>query len=122
MTFAPIQRGPLLDEDEARLRQLDTLITDAERAEREEAARRAEEARRRVEREAPQSGITLEQLKQRRAELAAEIAQRQHHVRLEAEREALRRHAEALSAEIQVSETRLGDLKEQRGALMRRLG
>jgi len=57
-----------------------------------------------------------------RAVLVAQITEREMHLRADAEREVMRRRAERLSAEIEIGETQLQDLRAQRDALMAKLG
>lgn len=122
MKRAPNMSGPVqADPDEARLQRLDELIHEAREAERRESERKAEEERRRLAREAAHPGYTLDDLMRQRDALAAQIAARQHHLHTQSEREALQRRAEALSAEIQVEETKLSDKRAQRDDILRRL-
>jgi hypothetical protein len=76
------------------------LIAQARQAERQEAARKAEEALRQAEREAAGPGYTLEQLEQRRAQLAADIALKESHLKTSAEQELLKRRADRLRADL----------------------
>jgi uncharacterized protein YlxW (UPF0749 family) len=89
----------LADQDVARLDQLDTLIAEARRAERADADWRAEEARRQAEIDSKRS-YTVEELEQKHAELAAQIAQRQSHVKAVEDQEVLRRRAAMLRGDI----------------------
>ena len=122
MSHAHLNHGPTFDSDEARLRQLDNLIAQAEEAERLEAVRKAEEERQRAEREAGKVSYTLDELKRVRETLAAQMAARQHHLRTEAEQDVMRRRAERLSADVQIAETKLADMRAERDALLARLG
>jgi len=99
MTFTPIISGPVPDADEVRLRQLENLIAQAEAEERREAERKAEEERQRAARAVAAGGLTLDDLRARREELAALIARRQHHLQADAERELLERRADRLRAD-----------------------
>lgn len=121
MNRAPLIGGPMLDADEAKLQRLDSLIAEAKEAERREAARKAEEERQRAEREAARGSYTLEDLERTRDALAAQIAARQHHLQTEAQRDVMRRRAERLSADIQVGETRLADMRAELATLMQRM-
>jgi hypothetical protein len=107
VTYAPIQHGPLLDEDERRLAMLDDLIKQAREQERQEAQRRAEEARQRAERGRALGDHTLDDLERLRVETAARIAERQTHLRVDAEGELLRRRAERLRADVEKLQTSL---------------
>jgi hypothetical protein len=107
MNRMPIHGAPPIDDDEARLRQIDTLIAQAREAERQEAARKAEEDRQRAEREARAPAYTLDDLERMRAELADQIALRQTHLQATAERDLMRRRADALRADIEDLHNRL---------------
>jgi hypothetical protein len=121
MTFVNMNTGPRVDTDEAKLRQLDALIAEAEEWERKEAARKAQEARQRAEREAARPGYTLDELKRRRASLAAEIALRQTHLRTGQERELLRHRVERLQADIEAKRAELARLESEQAGLMAKL-
>jgi chromosome segregation ATPase len=113
--------GPPTDTDQARLDQMDQLIAQIRQAEQQEAARKAEEARRLDEREAAGPGYTLEQLERKRAELAAEIALRQHHVETEEQRQLMRRRADRLQADITELEGKLATTKAELAVIEARL-
>jgi hypothetical protein len=100
------QIGLAVDGDEARLRQLDTLIAEARRAERIEAERREAEARRQAEIEARKT-FSLADLEEKRAALAAEIAVKQTHLRTTEETELLRRRADRLRDDVAEIESKL---------------
>ena len=119
--FQNTHQGPLLDADEAKLQQLDNLIRQGEEAERQEAARKAEEARRQAEREAAGPGHSLDDLKRMRADLAAQVAQRQHHLQTEAQRDVLRRRAERLAADVEMYETNLANKRNVLAAVQSKL-
>jgi chromosome segregation ATPase len=103
----------MIDADEAKLRQLESLIAETKEAERLEAARKADEERQRAEREVARGSYTLADLEAAAAKLREEIALRQHHLRADAEQDVLRRRAERLSAEIQITETKLADMRAE---------
>ena len=56
--------GPILDSVDTQIQQLENLLVKGREAERQEAARRAEEVRRRAEREAAGLGTPSSRLKQ----------------------------------------------------------
>jgi len=122
MSFTPMHHGPALDADESRLRQLENLIAEEKRRLRAEAERRAEEERQQREREAARPSYTLDQLEAMRDEMLAAKATREHHLQVEAGRDAMLRRAEQMSAEIQIGETKLQDLRAQRDAILTKLG
>jgi len=106
-------RGPpLVDRDEAQLRQLDSLIDETRRAERAEAERRTEEARRQATIDAKKT-YSLDELEQKRAMLAAEIATRQTHLKTNEEQELLRRRAARLHGEIDALRHTLANLQSE---------
>jgi hypothetical protein len=107
MNRMPMSGAPPIDDDEARLQQIDTLIAQAREAERAEAARKAEEARQRAEREVQAPAYTLGDLERLRGELANQIALRQTHLQAAAERELTRRRADSLRADIVELQDRL---------------
>lgn len=129
MSFANLNHQPTPTVDEARLRQLDNLIADAERAEAEEAERKAQEARQRAEREQAGGSYTLDDLKRLRAELAAQLLERETHLRVARDLETLRTRIGSKAAEIDFAETKLAVqradlqvLKNQEAELVARLG
>jgi hypothetical protein len=118
MSFTQHRGPPPPTGDEMRLRQIEALIADTKQWRREEAARKAAEAAARAERERATGGYTLDDLERMRAELVAQIAEREAHLRADTERLLMHRRAEHLSAEIEIGETKLQDLRAQRDALM----
>jgi len=54
--------------------------------------------------------------------LQAKIIEQQTHLRAEAKRDVMRRHAERLAASIEIKETALQDERAQYAALMAKLG
>ena len=122
MSFANLNRGPVLDADMRKLVQLDNLIREAERVERERAEREAEEARRQAEALRSRQGLTLDDLRRQRDELQATMLERETHVKQQAERDTTARLAERLAAEVQIDETRLAEKRNELAAVLSRLG
>jgi len=116
----PIYAPPATD-DKMRLRQIDTALQRAREWERAEPARKAEEERKQREREAKPPDYTVEQLEVMRADLQARIIEQQTQLQCDREAELRRQRVARLSAEIEIGETRLADLKAQRDALMAKL-
>jgi hypothetical protein len=98
---------PPISADESRLRQLDKLISESLEAQQREAERRAEEEARQAAYEAARPGYTVADLERMRAELAAQIAERETHLRTSAERELLLRRAGRLREDIAEQQAKL---------------
>lgn len=114
MTFANLNHTALaLDPDEAKLRRLDALIEQAEADERREAERRAEQERQRREREAARSGLSLDDLRAMHAELAAQVALRQHHLQTTFDRELLTQRRDRLSEELRAQMSTVADTRAE---------
>ena len=110
-----------LSDDEAALARLDADIAEAKAWDRREAQRKAEEERQRREREARSGGLTLEDLEQRRAEVAARVLEQQTHARVQAEREVMERRAERLRGDIAGWRRQIATAEAELAVVMRQI-
>ena len=111
---------PLLSTDESRLQQLEDLISTETARRAAEDARRAEEDARRAQEDAKRS-YTLDELVARRVELRRELLERESHVRLAEQRDALQSRAKRLAAEIEGEEIKNASRRAELSALAARL-
>jgi hypothetical protein len=81
----------------------------------------AEAERQRAEREAAKPSYTLDDLERMRSELAAQIAERETHLRVTEEQELLRHRAARLHAEIDAEKAKLAALVAEHAVLLVRL-